>query len=74
MSRRKTAVDTAPAHVGETMVVHRRATDETGEEIGFGSVARLTRRAATDETGESIAGGSAGTESWTPVEPDGPKR
>ena len=74
MSRRKIAVDTPPAHVGETIVVHRRATDETGEDIGCGSVARLTRRAATDETGEPIAGGSAGTESWTAIEPEGPKR
>jgi hypothetical protein len=58
-----------PSHVGDSLVVHRRATDETGEEIGHGSVAHLTRREATDETGETIGGGSTGTESWAPVEP-----
>jgi hypothetical protein len=55
-----------PAHVGETLLVHRPATDETGEQIAGGSVTRFTRREATDETGETIAGGSAGTEDWQP--------
>ena len=58
-----------PAHPGETLVLQRRATDETGEAIAHGSVARVTRREATDETGETIAGGTTGTESWVPVKP-----
>ena len=53
-----------PSHVGETQIIHRVATDETGEQIAGGSVMRVTRREATDETGETIAGGSAGTEAW----------
>jgi hypothetical protein len=51
--------------VGETQILHRVATDETGEQIAGGSVMRVTRREATDETGETIASGSAGTEEWT---------
>lgn len=68
MTRKKVpAANPLPAHPGETLVVQRRATDETGEEIGHGSVARLTRREATDETGETIGPGAAGTEDWVPV-------
>ena len=55
------------AHVGETRVVRRAATDETGEPIGGGSVMRVTRRQATAGTGEAIAGGSIGTETWVPA-------
>jgi hypothetical protein len=56
-----------PTHPGDTLVVRRRATDETGEDIGYGSVAQVTRREATDETGEMIGHGTRGTEEYRPV-------
>lgn len=64
--RKERRPETLPGHPGETLVVHRVATDETGEQIAGGSVMRVTRRQATDETGETIAGGSVGTEEWRP--------
>ena len=67
---KKAPVVAWPSHPGETLIVQRRATDETGEAIGHGSVARVTRRAATDETGETIGPGTSGTEDWTPVRKD----